>query len=182
MSTHSPVSAALLTDANVVVTRLYRQHAAGAFKLALRYSRGDRQWAEDLVHDVFLEVHRNALRLATMENAGGWIYRATTSRCLNRLRRERFLRSPWVRWILPQPQSTPDPEVMGAARDELGQVFAAVNALPDKQRLCFWMYHVDGLTQPEIGEVLGIKKSYVCKLLKRAEIQIEHLQTEADRE
>jgi RNA polymerase sigma-70 factor (ECF subfamily) len=164
-----------------IVARLYREHAPAAFKLALRYGRGDRQWAEDLVHDVFLEVHRHADRLAEMDQPGGWIYRATTSRCLNRLRRDRWLASPLVRWMLAQPaRPADDPERLGAARRELGEVFAAVNRLPDAQRLCFWMRHVDGLTQPEIGEILGFRKSYVCKLLQRAEAAIAGASEEDD--
>lgn len=159
-----------------VVARLYREHAGAAFKLALRYGRGDRQWAEDLVHDVFLEVHRHADRLAQMESPGGWIYRATTSRCLNRLRRDRFLAHPLVRWMLAQPsRAGMDPEAIGLAKSELGVLFEAVNRLPDAQRLCFWMRHVDGLSQPEIGEMLGYRKSYVCKLLQRAEAALAHL-------
>jgi RNA polymerase sigma-70 factor (ECF subfamily) len=166
-------SQAATESPTAVVARLYREHAGAAFKLALRYGRGDRHWAEDLVHDVFIEVHRHAARLAEMENPGGWIYRATTSRCLNRLRRDRFLAHPLVRWMLTQPSgSVGDPEVIGAARSELGELFAAVNRLPDAQRLCFWMRHVDGLSQPEIGEVLGFRRSYVCKLLKRAEAAV----------
>lgn len=164
-----------------IVGRLYREHAPAAFKLALRYGRGDRQWAEDLVHDVFVEVHRHAHRIAEMEQPGGWIYRATTSRCLNRLRRDRWLASPLVRWMIGQPsRNAEDPEVLGVARNELGRVFAAVNRLPDAQRLCFWMRHVDGLTQAEIGGVLGFRKSYVCKLLQRAEATITSETAEGD--
>jgi len=167
--------------AAAIVARLYREHAPAAFKLALRYGRGDRQWAEDLVHDVFVEVHRHAERLAEMEQPGGWIYRATTSRCLNRLRRDRWLASPLVRWMLAQPARASDsPEVLGAARRELGKVFDAVNRLPDAQRLCIWMRHVDGLSQPEIGEILGFRKSYVCKLLQRAEATLAGESEEAD--
>jgi RNA polymerase sigma-70 factor, ECF subfamily len=164
-----------------IVARLYREHAPTAFKLALRYGRGDRQWAEDLVHDVFIEVHRHAERLVAMEQPGGWIYRATTNRCLNRLRRDRFLAHPLVRWTLAQPsRSSTDPELPSLARSELGAIFEAVNRLPDAQRLCFWMRHVDGLSQPEIGEVLGFRKSYVCKLLQRAEATIAALRAEAE--
>ncbi len=159
---------------------LYRRYAPEAFRLALRYGGGDRLWAEDRVHDVFVEVHRHAHRIAQMDKPGAWIYRATTSRCLNRLRRDRFFDSPWVRWIVGAKTSTPDPEVLGAARQELGQTFEVVNALPDKVRLCFWMYHVDGLTQAEIGDVLGYRKSYVCKLLKRADEALQSLRAEVD--
>ena len=157
-------------DAQAIVTELYRRHVHTSFKLALRYGGGDRDWAQDVVHDVFMEVHRHAARLATMDNPGGWIYRATTSRCLNRLKRDRYLHSPVVRWALGQrqrPQSSP--EILGATREELGRLFDAVNELPPKQRICFWMYHVDGKRQDEIGEVLGCRKSYVSKLLSRAE-------------
>lgn len=164
-----------------IVTELYRRHVGDAFKLALRYGSGDRDWAEDVVQDVFVEVHRHAPRLALMESAGGWIYRATTSRCLNRLRRDRFLRTPVVRWALELREvPVPSPEVLGAARDELGKVFAAVNALPPKQRICFWMYHVDGKTQDEIGEVVGCRKSYVSKLLSRAERALQDIRREPE--
>lgn len=173
LRTLSATKADAAASTTELVARLYREHAPTAFKLALRYGRGDRQWAEDLVHDVFVEVHRHAQRIAEMESPGGWIYRATTSRCLNRLRRDRFLDSPLVRWAIARPARAPEnPEVLGAARRELGKVFEVVNRLPDAQRLCFWMRHVDGLTQPEIGEVLGFRKSYVCKLLQRAEATV----------
>jgi RNA polymerase sigma-70 factor (ECF subfamily) len=164
-----------------IVARLYREHAPMAFKLALRYGRGDRQWAEDLVHDVYLEVHRHAERIATMDNPGGWIYRATTSRSLNRLRRERWLELPVVRWLLPTPsRSFEDPERARLVRGELGDVFDVVNRLPDAQRICFWMRHVDGMSQPEIAEALGFGKSYVCKLLQRADAALAQARTEAE--
>lgn len=113
-----------------------------------------------------------------MESPGAWIYRATTSRCLNRMRRDRFLASPMVRWIVRPEPPVSNPEVLGEARDELAHVFAAVNALPDKQRMCFWMYHVDGMTQPQIGEILGFRKSYVSKLLARAEAAVNPIRSE----
>lgn len=159
-----------------IVAALYREHAALSFKLALRYGRGDRQWAEDRVHDVFLEVHRHAERIAEMDNPRGWIVRATTSRCLNRLRRDRWLESPVLRWMLSTPpRPADDPERTRVVHGELGELFDAVNRLPDAQRLCFWMRHVDGMSQPEIAAVLGYGKSYVCKLLQRAEAAVAHL-------
>jgi RNA polymerase sigma-70 factor, ECF subfamily len=180
--THRALDAASRTATREeIVGRLYREHAPMAFKLALRYGGGDRQWAEDRVHDVFLEVHRHAERLAVMSNPAGWIYRAVTSRCLNRLRRDRWLEAPMVRWLLAAaPRPADDPERTRLVRGELGEVFDAVNRLPDAQRVCFWMRHVDGLSQPEIAEALGFGKSYVCKLLQRADATIARARAEAD--
>lgn len=184
MSRPAPAEAARSpARAAATVAQLYRDHAATALTLALRYGRGDRGWAEDVVHDVFLEVHRHVERLAEMENPGAWIYRAVASRSLNRLRRDRWLASPLVRWVLARPASTSNsPEAVGLARSELDGLFALVNRLPDAQRMCFWMRHVDGMTQPEIGEVLGFRKSYVCKLLQRAEAAVAQARGESDDE
>lgn len=177
----SPSDAVSMRASEAIVTELYRRHVGMSFRLALRYGGGDRDWAQDVVHDVFLEVHQHAARLAVMEHPGGWIYRATTSRCLNRLKRDRFLRSPLVRWALSERERPVlSPEVLGASREELGRLFAAVNELPPKQRICFWMYHVDGKRQDEIGEVLGCRKSYVSKLLARAEQAVRHLREEPE--
>ncbi|MEM6993972.1 MAG: sigma-70 family RNA polymerase sigma factor [Myxococcota bacterium] len=154
--------------------RLYRRFGPTAFKLALRYSGGDRAWAEDVVQDVFLEVHQDAARIVAMKSPRGWIYRATTNRCLKRLRRERLMNSPVVRWWLGgQVRATPDPETLGAARQELGRAFEAVSQLPPRQQVAFWMHHVDGLSQARIGQILGVGKSSVCRLLQRAEATLD---------
>ena len=58
-------------------------------------------------------------------------------------------------------------------RAGLQEVFRFVDALEPKQRLAFCMYHLDGMEQAEIGEVLGVSKSYVCKLIKKATAAIE---------
>ena len=38
------------------VATLYRQHRDQVYRLALRYGRGDRQWAEDVTQDVFVSL------------------------------------------------------------------------------------------------------------------------------
>src|SRR5262249_52551859 len=60
------------------------------------------------------------------------------------------------------------PELAAAARHDLQRAFAALDALPPKERVAFSMFHLDGKSQDEIGEVLGHGKSYVCKLIQRA--------------
>jgi RNA polymerase sigma-70 factor, ECF subfamily len=48
-----------------------------------------------------------------------------------------------------------------------------LDTLSPKERVAFCMYHLDGLEQAEIGAILGFTKSYVCKLIKRAESRLE---------
>lgn len=157
-------------DSRQRLAALYREHAAMVFRLGLRYGGGDRAWAEDIVQEVFFEVLGHVDRIARMDNPSGWIYRATTSRCLNRLRDRRRRASPPVRAAIETHlyAVTGSVEAQGEARARLARLFDRVSELPPKQRVCFWMYHCDGRSQEEIGEVLGHSKGYVSKLLQRA--------------
>jgi len=155
------------------VARLYRQHRDQVYRLALRYGRGDRTWAEDVTQDVFVSLCKVIDKLEDDAALKGWFYRVATNRCLSRLRRETVANSPAVRWLLGRAASVPeDPEAQATERRDLRRVDAVLGELPPKQRIAFCMYRVDGKEQAEIGQILGFSKSYVCKLIKRAEEKI----------
>lgn len=157
----------------VRVARLYRQHRDQVYRLALRYGRGDRTWAEDVTQDVFVSLCKVIGRLDDDEALKGWFYRVATNRCLSRLRREAVANAPAVRWLLGRSAQVPeDPEAQAAERRDLRRVDQVLASLPPKQRIAFCMYRLDGKEQAEIGEILGFSKSYVCKLIKRAEATI----------
>ena len=48
-----------------------------------------------------------------------------------------------------------------------------MNALPPKERVVFFMRHVDGLDQVAIARELQFSKGYVSKLLQRATRELE---------
>lgn len=155
-------------DPRAQLVALYRAHGPTVYRLALRYGGGDTGWAEDVTQEVFCDLYGRVDRVSRMDNPAGWIYRATTSRCLNRLRGDRRERA---RIHRAAPSLGPWPcsiEAQGAARHRLERLLEAVNDLPPKERVCFWMHHADGLGVVEIGEVLGYSKGYVSKLLARA--------------
>ncbi|WP_437304225.1 RNA polymerase sigma factor [Sorangium sp. So ce388] len=155
------------------VEALYRRHHRLVHRLALRYGKGNLAWAEDVTQDVFLDLFKALPTLTDHDDLEGWLYRATTNRCFNRLRRERFLSLAPVRWLLgEQPQEPRPPDALAIARDDLRRAFDALNALPVKERVAFSMYYLDGKEQEEIGRVLGHSKGYVCKLIQRA---VQHL-------
>lgn len=158
------------------IAELYDAHRDLVYRLGLRYGSGDPQWAEDIAHDVFLELFADPSCLEGVSNVAGWLYRVTTNRCLNVLRRERLVRSAPVRWLLETRSKAPvDPESLGIVDDRLRQVFVAVNAMPPNARACFFMYYVDGKNQVEIAEILGFTKSYVCKVLAQVKLRLHRL-------
>jgi RNA polymerase sigma-70 factor (ECF subfamily) len=158
------------------VERAYRRHHPLVFRLALRYGRGSRAWAEDLVQEVFVDLLHAIEDLDELDALEGWLYRATSFRCLKQLRRERLMLSAPLRWLLGAGEPRPaQPDAITFANDELKRAFQALETLPPKERIAFSMYYLDGRPQHEIGEVMGHKKSYVCKLLHKA---AEHLRAQ----
>jgi RNA polymerase sigma-70 factor (ECF subfamily) len=163
------------------VSELYRKHHRLVFHLGLRYGQGNVAWAEDVTQEVFLSLFKVIHTLRDTSDMEGWLYRATTNRCLNRLRRDRFLALAPVRWLLGEQQPPPSPpESLAIARDDLRRVLDALGALDPKERVAFAMYYLDGKEQEEIGHVLGHTKGYVCKLIQRAVSRVRALGWEVD--
>lgn len=151
------------------VEAIYRRHHALVYKIALRYGRGRRAWAEDVTQEVFLDLMHTVESLRDLEQIEPWLYTVTTRRCFQRLRRERFMSLAPVRWLLGEREREAiDPDALMSARDDLRRAFEALDSLPPKEKIAFSMFHLDNKSQDEIGEVIGHSKGYVCKLIQRA--------------
>ena len=156
------------------VAALYRQHRDRVYRIALRYARGDGAWAEDVTQDVFVSLCRTLHRLDDDADMQGWFYRVTQNACLSRLRRHAMMNAPGVRWLLGRRTREPDDVEQAAAhRQGVRRIFDVLDTLAPKERVAFCMYHLDGREQAEIGAILGFTKSYVCKLIKRAESRLK---------
>ncbi|MBL8910294.1 MAG: sigma-70 family RNA polymerase sigma factor [Archangium sp.] len=150
----------------VTFDALYRAHRDRVYRWAVRFAAGRTAWAEDVTHDVFLQLHRHLHRLDT-DDLGAWLYRVTANQALARLRHE----SSWVTRILKvfsanDPVQQPDEAL--ERRDDASLAMAALEKLPPKERMCVSMHVLDELSQREIARTLGMSEGYVSKLLTRA--------------
>lgn len=152
------------------IDRLYRTHRDDVHRIALRYGRGNRSFAEDVTQDVFLTLCRTIGRVDSTRDMAPWFYRVTTNRCLSKLRRDAVRNAPGVRWIIGRSRPAPiDPEALTSDRRTISAAFEVLQTLPPKQQVAFCAYHLDGKQLDEIGDIMGHSKGYVCKLVKRAE-------------
>lgn len=144
---------------------VYRAERDRVYAWALRYSGGRGAWAEDVTHDVFLQLHRN-LRQLDLADVGAWLYRVTANVALNRLRRE----ASWVgrlgRLLTFGEPTRPDEAL--ERRDDAAAALRLLDTLPPKERMALSMQVLDGLSQREIARTLGFSEGYVSKLLTRA--------------
>ncbi|MCR9163486.1 MAG: sigma-70 family RNA polymerase sigma factor [Nannocystaceae bacterium] len=135
---------------------------AGVMLATSKRMLGDRGGAEDLVHDVFMEVWRNCDNYdparATVRT---WILVRLRSRALDRLRSATVRREVTTDDVAPN-ESAPASEDPSLAPDRAA-VVEALAQLPDEQRMVIELSYFHGLSSSEIaarmGSPLGTVKS-----------------------
>jgi RNA polymerase sigma factor (sigma-70 family) len=135
---------------------IYRAHHARVFRTCLRFGTGDREWAKDRTHDVFIKLSEHLGELEKESDPGGWLYRVAVHTCFMALRRQRT----WgrIRELLSfgAEESTPSAENLVRSRRDLGE------------RAIVVLVHLEDKTQTEAGELLGLSKGQISKLHARA--------------
>jgi RNA polymerase sigma factor (sigma-70 family) len=127
------------------------------------YMLGSRQDAEDAVQATFASAYR-ALRADSRPVAlRPWLFTIARNDCLSILRRRR----PVVE-LNGEVAPGPDPATTVELRDEIRRVFAGLRELPERQRAALVLAEVHGLSQAEIGEVLGVRADQVKAFVYQA--------------
>jgi RNA polymerase sigma-70 factor (ECF subfamily) len=144
---------------------LVDRHLPTVLAIARRMLRDDAE-AEDVAQETMLRLWRNAARLELGE--GGvrpWLRRVAANLCIDRVRAQR---NTSLGDALPE-EVEPPSQMTRLAERELGRrVDAALKALPERQRLALTLFHYEGMSQIEVGEVMGISDEAVESLLARA--------------
>lgn len=116
--------------------------------------------AEDVLQEVMLRASRSYAELRAEEALATWIFRVATHACVDHLRR-RARRLPVEIWTeldelvayddsLPSLERTVEREEMSSCVQRL------LGHLPDQYRSVLILADLQGLTAPEIGELLGL--------------------------
>jgi RNA polymerase sigma-70 factor, ECF subfamily len=144
---------------------LVDRHLPTVLAIARRMLKDDAE-AEDVAQEAMLRLWRNA---AVLELGSGgvrpWLRRVASNLCIDRVRARR---NTMVVDEVPE-ESEPASQIRHIAERELGgRVDAALKALPERQRLAITLFHYEGMSQIEVGDVLGISDEAVESLLARA--------------
>ena len=158
-------------DAVALPSRLdaiYRDHAAFVWRVLRRYGF-DGATAEDLMHEVFLVVHRRIGDYDGRASMTSWLYGIARGVAANhrrgRAREERRLQ------LVSSPgtaRAEPDAEVHVEAREAADLVAGFLAGLDEDKRVAFELSELEGLTGPEIAGLLGVKVDTVYSRIRVA--------------
>ena len=147
--------------------RLILEHEVSLKRLCYFYLH-DRALAEDAVQETFLKAYRFLKDFRGEANERTYLTRIAINTCKD------MLRTGWFRHM----DRRVTPEELPAGREAepyQREVAAAVMNLPWKLREVTLLYYYQGMTMPEIADILHISQPAVTGRLKRAR---EHLKKE----
>ena len=132
------------------------------FSLALRFLR-NREVAEELAQDVFLQCYRQLDRIEDAGHACSWLRCAICHRSIDEIRKRRFRPAVGL-------DDIPEPAAAGSMPDMLlrDRLRGLVGALPEKARMVVVLRYQEDLSPTEIAEALDMPVSTVKSHLHRS--------------
>ncbi len=138
---------------------------------------GDREAAEDLAQETFIRVYKSGSRYRPQSKFQTWIFTIARNLSLNELRRKKYKTVSLddsfssddgeLRRQVEDPRSTaPDEDIL--RREKASAVKAAIDDLPENQRVAVLLRRYEQFSYEEISQTMGVSVKAVKSLLSRA--------------
>jgi len=156
--------------------QLYRLYGSKLFSICLKYSNNYAS-AEDTLQDAFITIYDKIEQYKNKGSFEGWIKRVTINTALQKYRKQRIFE------IISEEQIEEEVEVeLDEDNVSLDYLLEIIQQLPDRYRLVFNLYVLDGYSHKEIAAMLdisiGTSKSNLARarniLKEKIEINQEH--------
>jgi RNA polymerase sigma factor (sigma-70 family) len=144
------------------VEALFKSYSRGMYNICLRMT-GNKQDAEDVIQDAFLQAYINFGKLKSIDSFGAWIKKIVINQCIKFLRsRVLFID---IESAAMEYDDTPEEEIKDFSMDEINM---EIQKLPDGCRIVFNLYLLENYTHKDIAEMLDISESTSKSQYQRA--------------
>lgn len=149
---------------------LYRQYSSILYGMCLKYAPNPME-AEDNLQDAFITIFQRIGQYQGKGSFEGWMKRIAVNTVLQKYRQKRLYDLPAD--DLMEEESDHELEDNSASLP-LPFLLSIIQELPERYRLVFNLYVLDGHTHKEIAELLGISDGTSKSNLARARQLLQH--------
>jgi RNA polymerase sigma-70 factor (sigma-E family) len=155
-----------LQDQRSARADLYLRYAPGAFRLAFLLT-GDRELADDLVHDAFVRLFGRLLHLRNRDAFEPYLRQTVVNLCRMHFRRKRVERT-----YLRRAEQGFVEEARGPDVDLREDLWRALLRLPERQRIAIVLHYYEDLSEQQASEALRCPPGTYRSLVSRGVAQL----------
>lgn len=148
--------------------RIYNQYSKAMYNLAYRMMN-NREDAEDILQEGFLECFRNIGSFRFESTFGAWLKSIIINRCINQIRKKKIDLLYYENVPSDLPEEEPD------VIYDTTRIFRGIEKLPDGYRIILTLYLLEGYDHTEISQILGISESTSKSQYSRAKDKLRSI-------
>jgi RNA polymerase sigma-70 factor (ECF subfamily) len=154
------------------IRQIYEERHDFFFRVAFRYLESKEE-AEDAVHNLFLKIIVNKLKILGMDDTNllSWSVKTIRNLCLDilRSRKRSGISTSLDQEDMPEPASDDEPiDISIENRESYDLLKTALAQLSEKEQLIMEMKYVDNLKFSEIAEKANMTNNQINAVLRRA--------------
>jgi RNA polymerase sigma-70 factor (ECF subfamily) len=158
---------------------IYSQYSILVYNVALQYLQNNED-AEEITQDVFIQVYSAIDKFDQRSSLKTWIYRITINKCLDFIKHKNSKK----RFFIFGSKSQNDNDYLNAShfehpgillenKEKAEVLYGVINELTENQKTAFILSKMDGLSNPEISEIMQLSISSVESLIFRAKATLK---------
>jgi RNA polymerase sigma-70 factor (ECF subfamily) len=131
--------------------------------------------AEEVMQDVFLEVHRSISSFRGDASFSTWLYRIATTKSLDELKRQNrkkrihlIKKSLGLDSLFNTASENPTPDSILETKESIKRIKQALDSLPEQQRIAITLSKIDGASNALVAEIMDITIFAADSLIYRA--------------
>jgi RNA polymerase sigma-70 factor (ECF subfamily) len=158
--------------------KLYHEYRVLVFNVALNYLQ-NLEDAEEITQDVFVKVYHSLGNFNQKAAVKTWIYRITINQCLDFIKKKNSQKRFYIFGKKSQNEheylnasTFEHPGILMENKEEGAILFEVINTLTENQKTAFLLSKLDGMSNPDIAEIMQLSISSVESLIFRAKASL----------
>lgn len=158
---------------------IYNQYKVLVYNVALHYLQNVED-AEEITQDVFVQIHNSLDSFNEKSSLKTWIYRITINKSLDFIKHKNSVKRFFI--FGKKSENEKELEILSnfehpgidlVNKENAAILFKVINELTENQKTAFILSKLDGLSNPEISEIMNVSISSVESLIFRAKTTLK---------